>query len=658
MRSLFNLRGWPLPSFVPNLYFRFETDKLLAVKGWLVSQCCCRPPRFKCLKVGKTPCGQDEYECVPDSSGEYRSEWECFNACPQTPPDPECSGCEECVDQQCVGACGPCESCNGDYCAPACSDCEQCIDGACVSACGVCEACVNGICVPMDPCIPPDDKWYCCAEPAPPPETGMPAPPPVLRCQRGPCGRVEDGTWTEDPDLTFGGPYDSPQECGSKCRGHSCLPDGCNGNACIPAADAPQFNSWDECQNACPDTPTTLCESTTVYQWPTTTDVCPCTITGTGAGTHVYKFGIDPDYNGPICVSYINHCGLPIRIQISAPQLSDDGCTVIQKDEIYCDSGWRGAPECWTREDGTKVCDFTAPGGIKGPPKGICKWSRKTRGVGHFFVTVRTHCRAGSNNEEDGWKIVVKCGDCAVIEEDYECCPPPEYDRCVDYYLEASWGGMTMVWYPGTDTGDVGVCSVPAGSPCGPFENGLETADRLGVFRWEYFGRIKSCIIGSWVGTCSPPGNPLVPPAPECFATCECIDLATNEPCGENPESPEWTFTGYIVTVHDPVGGCTYDPAAQVTAFGCASPGHARAYDCCFTGQMSVWKYTCVLAASEKEADGVTPLVSKAATVEEVLYPMPPDFLPDPAPQDSFVPCDGYTPVAPTVTLYFVPPNL
>lgn len=227
------------------------------------------------------------------------------------------------------------------------------------------------------------------------------------------------------------------------------------------------------------------------------------------------------------------------------------------------------------------------------------------------------------------------------------CCnPPPDppdggggFDRCAEYLIEAKWQGLTFV-YDKNYLNDPAVCSA---DPCGKFEGGTVDAYRLGVFRWEYFGRIRACSIGSWTAFCAPIGSPFPPPAQECNFACSCLDLALDPPeaCGGNPADAEYTFTGYVVTVYDPAATNCYNPAS-------------RAWPCEFGGGMRVFKYTCVLLASETDPTG-GPKSFKDATVEEVLYPQPPTY--DPAgPLGAFIACAGHPATEPTVRLYFPVP--
>jgi hypothetical protein len=118
-------------------------------------QCCidgycndCPPP-----ECPDSPC--PEGECCVDGR------------CAPCPCDPECSGCSECVDGDCVSTCQPDEFCCDGVCQaepcdppcePECDGCSDCIDGDCVSSCGEGQNCCGGTCQ-AEPCSQP-----CCCD--------------------------------------------------------------------------------------------------------------------------------------------------------------------------------------------------------------------------------------------------------------------------------------------------------------------------------------------------------------------------------------------------------------------------------------------------------------------------------------------------------------
>jgi hypothetical protein len=90
--------------------------------------------------------------------------------------------------------------------------------------------------------------------------------------------------------------------------------------------------------------------------------------------------------------------------------MASTGCSQIAARTIKGDSQWRCLEEC--------SCDFQAPGGCKGVPKGFVKWRTKGQNVTTFEVQVRTEC---NDNE---WEIGVTCGACIDLPPCDCCCGP------------------------------------------------------------------------------------------------------------------------------------------------------------------------------------------------------------------------------------------
>ena len=227
------------------------------------------------------------------------------------------------------------------------------------------------------------------------------------------------------------------------------------------------------------------------------------------------------------------------------------------------------------------------------------------------------------------------------------CCGATRLD-CEAYSVEAHWNGLTLAITPITPGDGTTAVSGSGSSGSGSSGSGSSGSNgdaeyRLGIFRKEYYGRVASCFIGSWEGSCIPvPNAANFPRAAECFYSCSCVDLDTNAPsgsgssssgfsdssglpCNDNTTSFEYILTGHFVTV--------YEPVEQ------SCDAHYRAWGCGFRGQFSVWKYTYVVVGGE---------ASGQADVEELLYG---DEYGNG--EYSFIPCNAYTPPKPTVTIFF-----
>lgn len=387
---------------------------LLSAGGSLANQCCCS--RYDCVLVGTDECGRPIYACQPLPNGKYLSS-NCNGDCePLGPCEPPCGPCEARSGDSCVSICQEGEHCVNGVCVPDCGTagcgvCEECVNGVCVPKCGECSICVDGECVPCPEgyvcedgvCVPEDDQYYCCYEYFDEPSPGSPGEGGggsySTSCQRGPCGELIDGVFVPQSWRNAGGPYGTLEECEDECRRHACVVSPCCGPACVPDADG-EHDTKGKCLASCDggstDTPCVLSPAN------------PTAVSGTGAGAWSYYFAIDPAPNRPVCVSYVNKCGRPIRVQIFAATLDEDGCTAIAERVIKVDSEWRGSPNC--------ACGPLPQGqSFKGEAKGVVKWNTKQHCVTQFEVKVMTLC------EESDWEIAVSCGDCPEVPG-FECC--------------------------------------------------------------------------------------------------------------------------------------------------------------------------------------------------------------------------------------------
>ena len=375
-----------------------NAGRLLAVGGRFITTCCCK--KYKCVVIGVDSCGNKLEQCVEAADGNYFDP-NCEGLCLSGGPcecEPPCDGCSTCEEGECVPAYGPCETCDDGEIVPLCGECETCVDGVCYP-CPEGYVCVNGECIDL----PPPADYYCCYSKE---EGGSePAAPRTASCQSGPCSSVIDGVLVLEPEREAGGPYTSATECGESCRPHNCTPDACGTLSCTPDDDG-AFLTQEECAADCDDDG--LCGLSGD----------PFTANGVGGGSRSYFFTVGAaefTAGREICVSYASTSGHPIRVQIWSPDMSGVGCTQIASRTIKGDSQWRCQDEC--------SCDFVAPGGCKGAPKGFVKWRTKQQGVTTFEVAVLTECAANV------WQIGVTCGPCIAMPAIQCCCGPCVLDE-------------------------------------------------------------------------------------------------------------------------------------------------------------------------------------------------------------------------------------
>ena len=391
--------------------------KLLAISGRLVDACCCGPKKqYDCVTTGVDSCGRAVVECQKVTSGGKYTTPNCDGLCPLSPPcecNPPCDGCSECVDGVCEPTYGGCEECVNGTVQSACGECEICIDGQCVP-CPSGYECVDGVCCSGPDCDPPPGTYYCCYEYDDTVSPGSPEEPrngvTSTYCFNGPCGTMIDNVFVPQAWRTAGGPYDSSEECEDNCQKHNCVPDACNNYSCVPDS-AGAYLTKEDCDENCDDPSGGQCALSPDN----------FTASGTGAGVQSYFFSVgSAAFTGSreICVAYASTTGRPIRVQIWSPDMGEDGCTQIASRTIKGDSQWRCEEEC--------SCDFDAPGGCKGAPKGFVKWRTKQKNVTTFEVQVRTEC---ADNE---WQIGVTCGACMEMPEIDCCCGPCTLDAVED----------------------------------------------------------------------------------------------------------------------------------------------------------------------------------------------------------------------------------
>lgn len=409
--------------------------KLLAIAGRLVDACCCgQKKQYDCVPVGVDSCGNALVECQKVPFGGTYATPNCDNQCPLPPPcecDPPCDGCSECVDGVCEPNYGGCEECVNGTVQSACGPCEMCIDGVC-TPCPSGYECVDGVCCNGPNCDPPPGNYYCCYEYDDTVSPGSPDEPrdgvTTTYCFNGPCGKMIDNVFVPQAWRTAGGPYDSAAECEDNCQKHSCAPDACNNYSCVPDS-AGAYLTKEDCDENCDDPSGGQCALSPDN----------FTASGTGAGVRSYFFSVgSAAFTGSreICVAYASTTGRPIRVQIWSPDMGEDGCTQIASRTIKGDSQWRCQEEC--------ACDFGAPGGCKGAPKGFVKWRTKQKNVTTFEVEVRTEC---ADNE---WQIGVTCGACMEMPEIDCCC-----DACTldGEYNEYSILGAAVCGLPDDGSG-------------------------------------------------------------------------------------------------------------------------------------------------------------------------------------------------------------